>query len=141
MANDDFGKVLSNLLVELASSDKSRQAAASAAAAVLLTQAPEGQTLSPSVVPAVLPLLNSDNPLIQVSVASPTSYHVKCVSTLHAPQRNACAALIAVAEADAATLQAELHQWSQAVIEHLNALLLPVGWPNVYMHQQMSDCS
>ena len=66
MANDDFGKVLSNVLVELASSDKSRQAAASAAAAVLLAQAPEGVTLSLSVVPAVLPLLNSDSQLLQV---------------------------------------------------------------------------
>lgn len=69
MANDDFANVLGNVLVELASSDKSKQAAASAAVAVLLAQAPEGQTLSPSVVPAVLPLLSSDNPLIQVSVS------------------------------------------------------------------------
>lgn len=69
MANDDFAKVLGNVLVELASSDKSKQAAASAAVAVLLTQAPEGQTLSPSVVPAVLPLLSSDNALIQVPVS------------------------------------------------------------------------
>lgn len=69
MANDDFANVLGNVLVELAGSDKSKQAAASAAVAVLLTQAPEGQTLSPSVVPAVLPLLSSDNPLIQVSVS------------------------------------------------------------------------
>ena len=69
MANDDFAKVLGNVLVELASSDKSKQAATSAAVAVLLTQAPEGQTLSPSVVPAVLPLLSSDNALIQVPVS------------------------------------------------------------------------
>ena len=142
MANDDFDKVLSNVLGELASSNSSKQAAASAAAAVLLTQAPEGQTLSPSVVPAVLPLLNSDNPLIQVSVASPTKHRLKCVSTLHAPQRNAGAALIAVAEAEAATLQAELHQWSQAVIEHLNTLyFLWHAQMSTDMHQQVSDCS
>ena len=70
MANEDFAKVLSNVLLELASSEKSKQATASAAVAVLLTQAPEGQILSPSVVPAVLPLLSSDSPLIQVSVVS-----------------------------------------------------------------------
>ena len=75
MANDDFHKVLSNVLTELASSEKSKQAAASAAVAILLTQAPEGQTLSPSVVPAVLPLLSSDNPLIQVSVVFFEQHH------------------------------------------------------------------
>lgn len=142
MAKDDFNKVLSNVLVELASSNKSKQAAASAAAAVLLTQAPEGQTLSPNVVPAVLPLLNSGNPLIQVSVASPTETLSAVLTTLHAPQRNACAALIAVAEAEAATLQAELHQWSQAVIDHLNELyFLLDGHMSIDTFQQVSHCS
>lgn len=78
MATDDFEKVLRNVLEELSSSEKGRQAAASAAVAVLLTQAPEGQTLSPSVVPAVLPLLSSDNPLIQVSVVFFNQHDLTC---------------------------------------------------------------
>lgn len=94
MANEKFDRVLSNVLVELDSPDESKQAAASAVVAVLLTQAPEGRTLSPTVVPAVFPLLVKDNVLIQ---------------------RNACAALIAVAELEAAMLQVEMPEWNQAL--------------------------
>ncbi|KAL3130480.1 hypothetical protein ABBQ38_008297 [Trebouxia sp. C0009 RCD-2024] len=94
MANEDFDNVLSNVLIELASPDESKQAAASAVVAVLLSQAPEGRTLSPIVVPALLPLLSSGNLLIQ---------------------RNSCAALIAVAELEAATLRSEMDQWHQAL--------------------------
>ena len=120
MAGTDFDKVLSNVLVELASPEKSKQAAASAAVAMLLTQAPEGQSLSPSVVPAVLPLLSSENPLIQVKPCArpvvPFNQH-PCVR-LRLLQRNACAALIAVAELEAEALQIESHQWNQAVTTH-----------------------
>lgn len=78
MANEDFDNVLSNVLIELASPDESKQAAASAVVAVLLSQAPEGRTLSPIVVPALLPLLSSGNLLIQVVVAPPRPHNTYC---------------------------------------------------------------
>ena len=95
MADQKFAQVLNNVLLELSSSEKSKQAAASAAVAVLLTEAPEGQTLSPSVVPAVLPLLGSDNPLIQVSVSCffrPTRCNLKpgCPSAASVAEKCLC---------------------------------------------------
>ena len=74
MANEDFDKVLGKVLIELASPEESKKAAASAVVAVLLSQAPEGRTLSPNVVPAVLPLLSSGNVLIQVIVEHTTRH-------------------------------------------------------------------
>ncbi|KAL3147905.1 hypothetical protein ABBQ32_002617 [Trebouxia sp. C0010 RCD-2024] len=94
MADEEFNNVLSNVLIELASPDESKLAAASAVVAVLLSQAPEGRTLSPIVLPALLPLLSSNNLLIQ---------------------RNGCEALIAVAELEAATLRINMDQWQQAL--------------------------
>ena len=69
----DYETVLNNVLAELANENHSKQAAASAAAAILLNQAPEGTTLSPNVVPAVVPLLSHRDVLIQVctTVRSP----------------------------------------------------------------------
>ena len=62
----DFETVLGKVLGEMKSHDPSRQAAASAAVAVLLNQAPEGNVFSSTVIPAVLPLLTSDDLLVQV---------------------------------------------------------------------------
>lgn len=116
MANEKFDRVLSNVLVELDSPDESKQAAASAVVAVLLTQAPEGRTLSPTVVPAVFPLLVKDNVLIQVTVVHQrSSTHMATSNHRSLLQRNACAALIAVAELEAAMLQVEMPEWNQAV--------------------------
>ncbi|DBB07327.1 TPA: hypothetical protein ACH3X3_008819 [Trebouxia sp. C0006] len=90
----DFDSVLNTVLVPLSSSDHSKRAAASAAVAMLLTQAPPSSKLSAKVLPAVTPLLNSDDCLVQ---------------------RNACAALIAVAESEAENLQAGVQQWTKAL--------------------------
>ena len=62
----DFDSVLNLVLVPLSSSDHSKRAAASAAVAMLLTQAPPSSKLSAKVLPAVTPLLNSDDCLVQV---------------------------------------------------------------------------
>ncbi len=118
MAND-FDEVLNNVLPQLASTDSSKRAAASAAVAMLLTQAPEGMHLSSRVLPAVVPLLSSDSSLVQVIASSSCSD----AAASRAPvthrstrlQRNACAALIAVAEADAEHLHADMKGWTEAV--------------------------
>lgn len=65
----DFQTVLNNLLIQLTSDNHSKQAAASAAVAILVNQAPEGTNLSPNVVPAVVPLLSNSDVLIQVCTA------------------------------------------------------------------------
>ena len=62
----DFDSVLNTELVPLSSSDHSKRAAASAAVAMLLTQAPPNSKLSSKVLPAIAPLLNSDDCLVQV---------------------------------------------------------------------------
>ena len=62
----DFDNVLKTVLVPLSSSDHSKRAAASAAVAMLLTQAPPNSKLSSKVLPALTPLLNSDDCLVQV---------------------------------------------------------------------------
>lgn len=90
----DFDNVLNTVLVPLSSSDHSKRAAASAAVAMLLTQAPPNSKLSSKVLPALTPLLNSDDCLVQ---------------------RNACAALIAVAESEAEHLQVGMQQWTKAL--------------------------
>ncbi|DBA73989.1 TPA: hypothetical protein ACH3X1_010815 [Trebouxia sp. C0004] len=90
----DFDNVLNTVLVPLSSSDHSKRAAASAAVAMLLTQAPSNSKLSSKVLPAITPLLSSEDCLVQ---------------------RNACAALIAVAESEAEYLQAGMQQWTKAL--------------------------
>ena len=64
----DFGHILDSMLGELNGEDESKRAVASAAVAMLLTQAPEGAKLPPSAVHALVPLLQDQNPLIQVCV-------------------------------------------------------------------------
>ena len=69
MAND-FDGVLDSVLPQLSGTDRSKRAAASAAVAMLLTQAPEGTHLSTRVLPAVSPLLSDDDCLVQVFAAA-----------------------------------------------------------------------
>ena len=62
----DFDNVLNTLLVPLSSSDHSKRAAAAAAVAMLLTQAPPNSKPSSKALPAITPLLSSDDCLVQV---------------------------------------------------------------------------
>jgi hypothetical protein len=91
----DFDNVLNTVLVPLSSSDRSKRAAASAAVAMLLTQAPPNSKLSSKVLPAINPLLNSDDCLAQVQfldcycrrVLEPTSSGPALESVNEAPLR------------------------------------------------------
>ena len=80
MAND-FNEVLDSVLPQLSGTDRSKRAAASAAVAMLLTQAPEGTHLSTRVLPAVSPLLSDDDCLVQVFAAACCGVSGNCFSS------------------------------------------------------------